>query len=278
MVKPLAGSSRLSYVVSMKRDPLVEILRTDFGRKKMRNKSYSLRSYSRDLGVDPSNLSKIINQQKSIGVRLRKTLAKKLGFEVNEIASWLMPAAQEKTSDKEYSQHGVEVFQIVSEWQHYAILELFKLKEFTFSFEEVAQWLGISLNEARKSIKRLQDAGLLKFGQELKEWLPSESSSSSILSIATSKAHREQQKQILEGGIDALKMVPIEKRSQSSMTMAIDTKKLTEAKQLIKTFRRDMGRLLASGKSLDEVYQLSISLYPVTKNRIKNKTKGELCE
>lgn len=80
----------------------------------------------------------------------------------------------------------------------------------------------------------------------------------------TSKAHREHQKQILEGAIDALENTSIEVRSQSSMTIAIDTNNLDAAKELIKNFRREMGRLLSSSSQLDEVYQLSISLYPLT--------------
>ncbi len=253
----------------MKRDPLIEILKTEFERKKARNSAYSLRSYSRDLGIDPSNLSKILTRQKNVGSKLRKILAQKLGFESAEISGWLFPAAQENTSDKAYAGHSVEVFQVVSEWQHYAILELFKLKDFILSPQEIAKRIGISVAVAKDSLNRLKETGLLYYDEKKKHLLPSEDSSSSIPNIATSKSHREQQKQILEGAIDALQTTPIERRSQSSVTMAIDTKKLEEARQLIKNFRRDMGRLLSSSKNLNEVYQLSISLYPVTKNQSK---------
>ena len=57
----------------------------------------------------------------------------------------------------------------------------------------------------------------------------------------------------------------MERRDQTSMTMAIDTKLLPQAKEKIKKFRRDMDRLLQSSDTKDEVYHLSVSLYPVTK-------------
>lgn len=121
------------------------------------------------------------------------------------------------------------------------------------------------------AIKRLIETGLIS--KPGKRFQLRETSSSSILSSATSKAHREQQKQILEGAIEALDQIPIEYRSQSSMTMAIDKDRLEEAKELIKTFRRDLGKFLSASKNLNEVYQLSVSLYPVTKLTTKTGDK-----
>ncbi len=251
----------------MKNDPLIEILKKGFDQKKKRNPAYSLRSYSRDLGLDPSNLSKILGYQKEMGARLRLKLGKKLGFEKAEIESWLKPAIHSRTINQDYSEHSLQVFQVVSEWQHYAILEYFKLKGCQQEPKAIAEALGLSLKNIKESLQRLTDSGLLLKTEDGYE--PAEESSSSILNVATSKAHREQQKQILEGAIDALENVPIERRSQSSITMAIDCEKLDEAKELIKNFRRDLGRLLSTSSQLTDVYQLSVSLYPVTK--LKNK-------
>jgi len=242
----------------MKSDYLIEILKTELSKKRARNGAYSLRSYARDLGIDPSNLSKILNEKKTIGKNLRRNLTKKLGFDDHEFENW---------SDKKYTKHSLEVFQIVSEQQHYAILELFKLKGFSGTPKEISHLLDIDISKARESLMRLRETGLLKRHANTRKWMPSEDSSSSILSVATSKAHRDQQKQILEGAISALSDIPIEWRSQSSITVAIDTYKLDEAKQLIKKFRREIASLLTSSENRNEVYQLSISLYPVTKRR-----------
>jgi len=111
-------------------------------------------------------------------------------------------------------------------------------------------------------LARLQRAGLVQ--RKDGRLIPCDESSSSILNIPTSRAHRNQQRQILEKAIDALELEPIKRRSQSSMTFAIDSTKIDEAKELIKKFRRDLGRFLSASENLDEVYHLSISLYPVT--------------
>jgi len=244
----------------MKNDPLVEILKKEFQRKKNRNKSYSLRSYARDLKMDPSNLSKMLNYQIEIGSKLREKIGQKLGFDQEAIESWLRPATYVKTIDKNYTSHELEVFQVVAEWQHYAILEYFKLSDASHKPSDIAARLGLKVATVNESLRRLLEVGLLKKNE--KGFLLMDESSSSVLTTETSKAHREQQHQILEGAIEALEKTPVDFRSQSSMTMAIDSKKIPEAKELIKNFRRDIGRLLSSSSNLDKIYQLSISLYP----------------
>lgn len=254
----------------MRNDPLVEILKKNFEHRKARNKAYSLRSFSRDLGLDPSNLSKILSYQKEVGSRLRLKLGKLMGFETRDVEGWLKPTLHSKTANQDYAVHDLQVFEIVSEWQHYAFLEYFKMTEASQNPKVIAEHLGIPLKKAEESLGRLLATGLLVKTKE--GYKAREDSSSSILNTATSKAHREQQKQILEGAIDALENIPLELRSQSSITMAVDSRKLNQARELIKNFRRDLGRLMSTSNHLDHVYQLSISLYPVTQT--KNK-KGE---
>ena len=56
----------------------------------------------------------------------------------------------------------------------------------------------------------------------------------------------------------------MELRDFTSMTMAIDPEKLTEAKKKIREFRRGLSEFLEAGKK-EEVYRLNIQLVPVTK-------------
>jgi uncharacterized protein (TIGR02147 family) len=72
------------------------------------------------------------------------------------------------------------------------------------------------------------------------------------------------QKQILTQALVALEEVPIEKRDQTSMTMAIDSSLIPEAKLRITRFRRELSSFLENGKKKDQVYQLALSLFPLT--------------
>ncbi len=267
------GSGGGVKTLSMKRDPLIEILKTEYSRKKSRNPSYSLRSFSRDLNIDASNLSKLLNYQKDLGIKLKKKLAFKVGLSPLDLEK-LEGKLSRKTQDADYSSHQLEIFEVISAWQHYAVLELFKVKSFQASTKaitkSVADHLGLSPEAAKATLQRLLKVGLIKKTDG--RLIASEDSSSSILNTATSKAHQDQQREILEGAIEAMTKTPIENRSQSSMTMAIDSSKLEEAKTLIKTFRRQLGRLMSDSANLDQVYQLSVSLYPVsTKSNMESK-------
>jgi hypothetical protein len=64
--------------------------------------------------------------------------------------------------------------------------------------------------------------------------------------------------------LEALEDVPLESRDQSSMTMAIDPSLLPEAKAKIRDFRRSLCAFLQeNARPKSEIYQLSISLFPV---------------
>lgn len=247
----------------MKQDQFVELLKAELERRRTRNRAYSLRSFSRDLAVDASNLSKILTYQKAPGTRLKKKLGLMMGLNSEELSPWLKSEAREPINDSRFQNHRLEVFEIISGWQHYAILELFRTKDFSAEPKKIAASLGLTLTSCKESLARLTKVGLLARDSRGRLKLVDDTSSS-ILEVATSRAHRNQQREILEGAIDALDHVPIERRSQSSMTMAIDSRKIDHAKTLIKNFRRELALLLTESTQLDEVYQLSVSLYPVT--------------
>jgi uncharacterized protein (TIGR02147 family) len=74
----------------------------------------------------------------------------------------------------------------------------------------------------------------------------------------------------LEKAICSLENDPIEIRNMSGMTMSIDSKNIPLAKKLIDECMQQISRLLRSGKSSD-VYQLQVSLFPLTKRKQKEK-------
>ncbi len=247
-----------------KLDPIIEILKKELDSKKERNGLYSLRSFSRFLGIDPSNLSKIMSYQLIPGEKLRNKIANKLGINSDDFIKLL---SYQKIEDSLYQDHTLDIFNIISDWHHYALLELIKLdqyKNLNVAKEAMALTLGITLTELEDAVHRMVSVGLLKVHIPSGAIENTEQSSSSVFHASTSKAHKNHQKQILEKAIDALDKIPITERSQTSMTVAIDKEKLPQAQEMIKDFRRKLSRFLSHSENLDDVYHLSISLYPVT--------------
>jgi uncharacterized protein (TIGR02147 family) len=109
-------------------------------------------------------------------------------------------------------------------------------------------------------------------------WIDHSEVSTNIVKPFFDGEQKKLQRQLLEKAIHSLDNVPVAYRDQTSMTMAIDTDRLAEAKERIKQFRRDLARFLSRGEKRNQVYHLSLYLYPVSQiedveNKIKSKEK-----
>jgi uncharacterized protein (TIGR02147 family) len=116
------------------------------------------------------------------------------------------------------------------------------------------------------ALERLVRVGMLEI-TDGGEWIDlSGGFSSNITEGLTSSASKMFQQQLLEKAIMAIKEVALEKRNNTSMTMAINTKDIPEAKERIKDFRRSMSAFFerTENDAPDEVYNLCIALYPLT--------------
>lgn len=226
-----------------------------------KNPAYSLRAYARALGVAPSALSEMIKGKRPITSRMRQRLGLALGLSPAEIGGM-------KKNRPEYQQLTLDTFAVISDWYHYAILELMKLESFDADAGWIASALGITRSEAANAVERLQRLGLIRI--ENGNWTDASSGfSTNIDDGLTSAGSRKLQRQILEQSIRAMMELPTEVRNHTSMTMAIDPERVTDAVALIKKFRRELSEMLELSGKPKEVYQLSISLFPVTK--IENK-------
>jgi uncharacterized protein (TIGR02147 family) len=89
--------------------------------------------------------------------------------------------------------------------------------------------------------------------------------SNTLDSKSTSIAMRKYQKQILEKSIEALEALPRTDRDHTSMMVCGNQKDLAKAKEMITSFRRKLAEFLQRKNSAgDNVYQLSISIFPIT--------------
>lgn len=254
-------------------------LKDELARRCQKNPAYSLRAFARTLGTDPGTLSKILAHKRAVGPITIERYGKRLDLGPSEIARYLnlpqkktVSNSQSTLRDLNYQQLSIDRFCVIGEWQHFAILELMRLDEFQPKAGWIASRLGVSVHEVNSSIDRLQRLELLKISPNGK-WIDTSDGATTTLSKSefTDTALKKLQRQFLAQAIEALELYGIESRDQSTLTMAIDTSKINQAKAEIKKFRRRMGKLLSRGKTRNEVYNLTIALYPLTKSRT---TKG----
>lgn len=162
-----------------------------------------------------------------------------------------------------YLQVSLDTFAVISDWYHYAIMELTFVAGFRAEPKWIAKKLSITTEEAKSAVERLKRLGLLL--EENGSLVKSSKMTTNHSSVDTSAAHKQLQKQLIEKALLAIDECPQEEKDITAMTMAIDKANLPKAKEIIRKFRRDLCALLEDGDQ-SQVYNLGIQLYPISKN------------
>jgi uncharacterized protein (TIGR02147 family) len=247
-------------------------LQAELVKRCQKNPRYSLRAFAKNLGVGPSFLSMILASKRTITINTIENLGPKIGLNPKELAtlkqniiSKNLKSTNESTSDENsndtYIQVAMDQFHLISDWYHYAILELISVETFKPEPRFIAKSLGISVGEVNAAVERLVRLNLLKIENEI--WRAVDEHSTNYDKVTLSLARRKLQKQVLEKALTSLEEVDYQKRDQTSMTMAIDVTLLPEARKKITKFRREMARFLQKNNK-NEVYNLAVALYPLT--------------
>lgn len=259
-----------------------DLLSEEFTKRKSINSAYSLRSYARDLGISAPRLSQVMNRKQGLSLeaassiveRLKLSDDKKLWFcssvgalharsskERNEFRSKIQTYQRET---KQFTEIEVEYFKVISDWYHFAILELTYTKDFQNDPVWIAERLGITEDEAVSAIARMKGLKLLsEENGTLKDVFQFLATSNDIPSASIKKFHT----QILKKATEALYEQEVHNREISSNIFSIRKEKLPEFKDRIRSFRRDLEKEASELKEKDSVYCLSIHFYELTRSQ-----------
>ena len=239
-------------------------LQAELIRRCQANPQYSLRSFAKALKVSSSALSAMINGKRTITERTKKAFGLILGLGLDEIHRFTRKNAKETN----YNQVTIDSFALISDWYHYAILELLKIDSFESNPSWIAKRLGITKSEANIAIERLIRMELIEVDAQNNWKDTSGGSTTNIENGLTSVGSRKLQEQVLQKAITALQTVDISKRDNTSMTVAINTKDMLAAKEMIKEFRRNLTDFLerTGNETPNDVYHLGVAFYPITNN------------
>lgn len=232
------------------------------------NSSYSLRAYARDLGIHCGTLSQILKNKRQIPRKKIEEVADRLDLEPRQRQLFVESAYDSKSKlDKlkmarigdRYTIDESSHYKVLSEWEHYAVLELFELKNFEFNEANIAAKLNLSLLRAIEVLENLEQGRLLVKNergiyQRAYEWVKT---TEDISSSALKQSHKE----TLRFAIEKLDQVNLQQRDYSSVTFALDVEKVPEVKAVIREFRQKLASLVKTGNKT-EVYHLGIQLFP----------------
>lgn len=239
---------------------VLEKLKSEFKVRSSKNSAYSLRAFARSLDLDSSTLSGLLSGKRKLSLKTAQRILDKLELTSVERKELLFGETNFKVKSELSSKTLQEdQLQIVSGWQHYAILSLLETQDFQSSVKWIANQFGLSVIDTRTALERLEKMGLIEFkDQRYKLCQNGVMTTEGIPSGALKKAHRE----YIEKAIFSLENHATNERDISGTTMAISKAKLPQAKKLIQEFRKSLAELLESGKK-EEVYRLNVQLFPL---------------
>lgn len=260
----------------MKENNPILWIQEEYFNRKATNPSYSLRSYATLLGISSGRLSELMSGKRKITSKMAVKMAEALSMDprseelfresvLNNRKSDFKRSRvyQQLNQDKDcnYQQLDLDIFELISRQQYYAILNLIALKENNHS----PYWIGSRLNIPEptvvKAIELLEKLELIKKKDGKLTRTPKKlKTTQDIESRAIKNAHREK----LQHSMVSLETIPVELRDITSITCRLEKSKLPEIKELIKEFRRSLSQFMETENS-DEVYNLNIQLVPLTR-------------
>lgn len=247
-------------------------LEQEYLRRKSRNRQYSLRGFAQHLNIPSGRLSQYLNQKRRITVAAGHKLSQALNLSPEEevafmnaikkqYASSIAPDDPDVEQNELLIRQRVDEFQLISDPFYFELLSYFELEKASTDCAVIAKVFSKTEIEIKLAIQLLERLGLI-VGEEESITLihiGGVTTSDNIPNRAIRKCHE----QILENTIKSLEEVSAELRDISSITMAIDCKKLSEAKVKIRKFKNELCEFLEAGAK-NEVYRLNIQLVPCT--------------
>lgn len=255
-----------------------EHLQETFMSRLENNRQYSMRAFAKSLAVPPTTLSEILSGKRAVSIKMRNKIGLALGmspediqeFEGKEHGNSKNLEYKITQEDNDYQQLELDNFYIISQWYHYGILQLMRTSDFKEDRQFISKRLGITTTEVDLAIERLLRVGILKREVDGKLTDNSEGHTTHLKPGYTNKALRDYQKNALQRASQKVQEVSIHHRDNTSMTMAINKQAMDFAKNEITKFRRELCQKLESFGEADEVYELLISLTPLTEIQEKS--------
>lgn len=243
--------------------PFLERLHQEYRERRRRNGAYSLRSFSRDLQINPGRLSQYFSGARTVTPKAAQRIMVRLGLSPIEQARWMGLALDHSAlpAPMEPALLDQRAFELISEPIHFTLLSLMETRGFRSQPRWIASRIRSSVPEVTAALKLLSELGLAE--ERKGTWVPTHRqgvrSSDGVQNAALRRAHERQ----LEDARASLDAIALEWRDVTSITVATDPAKLGEARALIKDFRRKMAAVLEDGVP-SEVYRLQIQLIPLT--------------
>lgn len=252
-------------------------IRSEFEALQLKNPAFSMRAFAKRLQLSPSALSEILGGKRKISKKMAERILERMCLDPKELETILATfetkpstetsASQTKSLLQKYKKNlnflklSADQFNLISEWQHFAVLSLMDTVDFVSDLSWMAKRLSISILDLQRTLIRLSDLKLVT--KKYNKFVPTNApliTSDNISNAAVKKSHYAD----LKLAETALNEVSVDERDFTAITIAADKSKLPEAKRMIREFQDSLTQFLEDGTK-DEVYKMTFYIYPLTR-------------
>lgn len=260
-----------------------KLLRSHLLAAQSKNPKFSLRSYSRKVGIHHGALSAIMNGKRNVSKDLAEKITRKLLIDPvsrNEILNLFPEKRKYRTVEEmeqdeaapKYLEIEASTFKLMAEWEHFAVLSLIKTDDFINDYAWIASRLGITKYRSQEVVERLLELGFLEIKNgELVRVQAKIRSSDDTVNLSVRKSHEEN----LELARESLNRDSIQERDFTYITMPVDPAKMARAKEMIRKFQDEFSDVMEADAKT-EVYRLAVQFFPLTKLTQQNLSKDNL--
>lgn len=253
-------------------DKAVILLLKKYEEARLRNPRWSLRAFANKVGISSGSLSEIFQGKRVLSSQLKRKISVHLQLSPSEEVDFFEEELPDrlKTHRLEYMKLTNDHFHMISDWWHYAILNLVNTHGFKPSVSWIAHRLGLEESTVEEAWERLFRLGQLK--KENKKVVRAYArleTSDNVINLSVQKSHLQdlelKEKSLLNFSPDV--------RDHTSMTLTLNNNSIPKAKELIRIFQDRFSEEIESTPG-EEVYKLSIALFPLTQSLSNPKKRG----
>jgi uncharacterized protein (TIGR02147 family) len=254
------------------------ILRGELESRIKTNPQFSMRAFSRDLGLSPSLCSMVLAGRRNLSYAKCVHIAQALKFNVGRTQEFLSLYLLEKSKNEKeraslvkslkpkqaaFFLQELHEFEIISEWFHFAIVEWLGIPGASQNPSTIAKKLGLKALQVKLSLVKLESLGLIKrvggvFVKTHKNFR--------VHSDTSNRAIQSHHKQILK--LAELKLTALDpgERDFASLTFSGSADQMEKVKTQSRLFRKKVMKILSdSSPNNKEVFVVATQVFRVTK-------------
>lgn len=254
-----------------------QFLLEEFENIKKRRPSYSIRAFARDVGVDSSRLTAILNGKYGLSKAGALSIGERLSFDSDKLRFFADLAesrygrskvAREKAAERiekirfnlNTRKFKTDSPDILKHWYYAAIHQLVTIEGRSLDFKRIASKLNISISEAKSAVDFLLVHELIT---RTADGYGVTDHHVQYDSPSPSQTIRNYHHQILDKTSEAIESVNLKDRKNLSSIFSIKRSKIPEAREWLAKTHREFVEKFGTSQGADRVYALGLHLVPV---------------